>query len=235
MLFCGYNKSLFGTRKIDERTKDIPLEGNLVAATYILTYEKTFSTPSFSKSLPAAYLVRWYNEGRLRFEDGRLVFADMPAPKGKAEKNYYALFTKAAGDDHVIGSRDDVKRAFYSNFKKVPKSDELFAAQKDWFKKRGYIQKEGLIVPTLNDTGAKDARRLISLRNYLKDVKDGKDTILPGDGNMAEYVVYAILFGIDDLFVESVRKVLPKELIEVYNAAIDLAEAGDDGHYEATD
>ncbi|MBO6247580.1 MAG: hypothetical protein J6N54_02070, partial [Bacteroidales bacterium] len=59
--------------------------------------------------------------------------------------------------------------------------------------------------------------------------------LVPGDGNMAEYVVYSILFGIDDLFVESVRKVLPKELIEVYNAAIDLAEAGDDGHYEATD
>lgn len=235
MLFGGYSKSLFGTRKIDERTKDIPLEGNLVAATYILTYEKTFATPDFSKSLPAAYLVRWYNEGKVRFEDGRLVFADMPAPKGKAEKNYYALFTQAAGDDHVIGSRDDVKRAFYFSFNKVPGRDELLAAQMDWFKKRGYIQKEGLIVPTLNDTGAKDARRLISLRNYLQDIKDGKDTITAGDGKVGEYVVYAILFGIDDLFVESVRKVLPKELIEVYNAAIDLAEAGYDGYYEAMD
>ena len=235
MLFGGYSKSLFGTRKIDERTKDIPLEGNLVAATYILTYEKTYANPDFSKSLPAAYLGRWYNEGKVRFEDGRLVFADMPAPKGKAEKNYYDLFTQAAGDDHVIGSRDDVKRAFSSNVKKVPNSGDVFAAQKDWFKRRGYILKEGLIVPTLNDTGAKDARRLISLRNYLKDVKEGRDTLVPGDGNMAEYVVYSILFGFDDLFVESVRKVLPKELIEVYNAAIDLAEAGDDGHYEATD
>ena len=235
MLFGGYSKSLFGTSKTDERTKDIPLEGNVVAATYILTYEKTFATPDFSKSLPAAYLVRWYNEGKVRFEDGRLVFADMPAPKGKAEKNYYALFTQAAGDDHVIGSRDDVKRAFYFSFNKVPGRDELLAAQMDWFKKRGYIQKEGLIVPTLNDTGAKDARRLISLRNYLKDVKEGRDTLVPGDGNMAEYVVYSILFGFDDLFVESVRKVLPKELIEVYYAAIDLAEAGDDGHYEAMD
>ena len=235
MLFGGYSKSLFGTRKIDERTKDIPLEGNLVAATYILTYEKTFATPSFSKSLPAAYLVRWYNEGRLRFEDGKFAFNVKPDPKEKTEKKYLFLFKKAAGEDLVISSVEDVKRAFYSNFTKVPKSDELFAAQKDWFKKRGYIQKEGLIVPTLNDAGAKDARRLISLRNYLKDVKDGKDTILPGDGNMAEYVVYAILFGIDDLFVESVRKVLPKELIEVYNAAIDLAEAGYDGYFEAMD
>ena len=135
----------------------------------------------------------------------------------------------------MISSAEDVKRAFYFNFTKVPNSDELFAAQKDWFKKRGYIQKEGLIVPTLNDTGAKDARRLISLRNYLQDIKDGKDTITAGDGKVGEYVVYAILFGIDDLFVESVRKVLPKELIEVYNAAIDLAEAGYDGHYEAMD
>ena len=235
MLFGGYSKSLFGTRKIDERTKDIPLEGNLVAATYILTYEKTFATPDFSISLPAAYLVRWYNEGRIRFEDGRLVFADMPAPKGKAEKNYYDLFTQAAGDDHVIGSREDVKKSFYFRSTKVPSKDELLSAQINWFKRRGYILKEGLIVPTLNDTGAKDARRLISLRNYLKDVKEGRDTLVPGDGNMAEYVVYAILFGIDDLFVESARKVLPKELIEVYNAAIDLAEAGDDGHYEATD
>lgn len=33
-----------------------------------------------------------------------------------------------------------------------------------------------------------------------------------------------MLFGFDDLFVESVRTVLPKELIEVYDA-----------HYEATD
>ncbi|MBO5634812.1 MAG: hypothetical protein J5907_05295 [Bacteroidales bacterium] len=235
MLFGGYNKSLFGTRKIEERTKDIPLEGDLVAAIYILTYEKTFATPDFSISLPAAYLVRWYNEGKVRFEDGRFVFADMPAPKGKAEKNYYALFTQAAGDDHVIWSREDVKKSFYFRFTKVPNIKELLEAQMDWFKKRGYIQKEGLIVPTLNDTGAKDARRLISLRNYLKDVKEGRDTLVPGDGNMAEYVVYSILFGIDDLFVESVRKVLPKELIEVYNAAIDLAEAGDDGHYEATD
>jgi hypothetical protein len=235
MLFGGYNKSLFGTRKIEERTKDIPLEGNLVAATYILTYEKTFATPDFSKSLPAAYLVRWYNEGKVRFEDGRFVFADMPAPKGKAEKNYYALFTQAAGDDHVIGSREDVKKSFYFSFTKVPNKNELLPAQMDWFKRRGFIQKEGLIVPTLNDTGAKDARRLISLRNYLQDIKDGKDTITAGDGKVGEYVVYAILFGIDDLFVESVRKVLPKELIEVYNAAIDLAEAGYDGYYEAMD
>ena len=127
MLFGGYSKSLFGTRKIDERTKDIPLEGNLVAATYILTYEKTFATPDFSKSLPAAYLVRWYNEGKVRFEDGRLVFADMPAPKGKAEKNYYDLFTQAAGDDHVIGSREDVKKTFYIRFTKVPSKDELLS------------------------------------------------------------------------------------------------------------
>ena len=189
MLFGGYSKSLFGTRKIDERTKDIPLEGNLVAATYILTYEKTFATPDFSKSLPAAYLVRWY----------------------------------------------DVKKSFYFRSTKVPSKDELFSAQINWFKRRGYILKEGLIVPTLNDTGAKDARRLITLRNYLKDVKEGRDTLVPGDGNMAEYVVYSILFGFDDLFVESARKVLPKELIEVYNAAIDLAEAGYDGYFEATD
>lgn len=44
-----------------------------------------------------------------------------------------------------------------------------------------------------------------------------------------------MLFGFDDLFVESVRTVLPKELIEVYDAALVLAEAGYDGHYEATD
>lgn len=235
MLFGGYNKSLFGTRKIDERTKDIPLEGSLVAATYILTYGKAFATPSFSKSLPAAYLVRWYNEGRLRFEDGKFAFNVKPDPKEKTEKKYLFLFKKAAGEDLVISSVEDVKRAFYSNFKKVPNSGDLFAAQKDWFKKRGYIQKEGLIVPTLNDTGAKDARRLISLRNYLQDIKDGKDVLTAGDSQVGEYVVYAILFGFDDLFVESVRTVLPKELIEVYDAALVLAEAGDDGHYEATD
>ena len=29
---------------------------------------------------------------------------------------------------------------------------------------------------------ATDARRLISLRNYLKDVKEGLATLVPGDG-----------------------------------------------------
>ena len=235
MLFGGYNKSLFGTRKIEERSKDIPLEGHLVAATYILTYEKALSTPVFSTSLPAAYILKWYSEGKVILRDGMIAMPDSPAPADKIEKNYYVLFKEAASESEVIEDSNDVFKAFYAHFKIVPNNDTLYKGGRKWFEKHGYIAKQGLIVPTLSDAGAKDARSLIALRNYLKDAKDGLAALETSNCHLAEYVAYAILFAFDDIFVENNKNVLPADLVKVYDNALILAMAGRDGYDDATD
>mgnify|MGYP007069870784 CR=1 FL=1 len=235
MFWGKYNKSIFGTRKIEERTKDIPLEGNLVAATYILTYGEALATPSFDVSLPAALLVKWYSEGKVRLQDGFFAFSETSAPTDKIGKNYYELFCQAAEERRVIEDSHEVFKAFYERFTKVPNKDTLFEEGLGWFKKHGYIAKQGLIAPTLSDAGATDARRLISLRNYLKDVKDGAAVLDTDNGHLAEYVAYAILFAFDDIFVANCGRVLPKDLVTVYENAMELAQTGYNGYYEATD
>ena len=108
-----YAKSIFGGRKIVERSLDIPMEGNLLAASYILDNADFLDTPHLNANLSAAFLFRWYLEGKVKFDDGLLAFTEGPEPQDKFEKGIYRIFRKAAGDDLLIDELDEVKRVFY--------------------------------------------------------------------------------------------------------------------------
>ena len=228
-----YNKSLFRTRKIDERTVDIPLEGSITAATYILTYETTWSTPSFD--FPKIYLLKWFAEGRTELRDGLIAFNDKPAPKDSLEKDDYKIFMNACGEDLVIHEERDVYRAYYEYSLKEHKGDTPLDIQLKWFKKHGYIEKEKLIVPLLTETGAAEARKLISLRNYLQDVAAGTEKITRNNPRLKEYMEYAQLFCFGDKFAEVLEDVLPDDIKEYYEKATILAKAAYNGYRDITD
>ncbi|MBR5661893.1 MAG: hypothetical protein IKW99_10120 [Bacteroidales bacterium] len=228
-----YSKALFEKRVIEERTSEIPLEGNILAAAYILTYSTTFSTPSIDYYM--VYLLKWFADGRTELKDSLIAFTDLPAPKDNDEKAYYMVFRKACQEDQVIHEEDDVKRAFYNNTRQLYSPTALHENGRVWFAKRGYVEKEKVIVPQLNEAGAAEARRVISLRNYLTDIASGQTTIRGDDPHMKEYVAYAYLFEIGQRFIDALYKVLP-EYIQIYTekAGI-LAKAAADGRYDAED
>lgn len=228
-----YNKSLFRTRTIDERTTDIPLEGSITAASYVLTYSTTWSTPSFD--FPKLYLMKWFAEGRTELRDGLIAFTDMAAPKDKFEKDYYKIFMDACGEDRVIHKGRDVFLAFDSYSQKDHKGDSLLDIQMNWFKKHGYIEKEKLVVPLLTETGAAEARKVISLRNYLQDVAAGTEKLTRNNGHLKDYLAYACLFEIGNKFKETLEDVLPDDIKEYYDKAVILAKAAYDGLNDITD
>ena len=61
-----YCKKLFGTRRITQQNQEIPLEGNLFAACYIRTNQPRVLDQHIHHELPAAFLYRWYSEGKLK-------------------------------------------------------------------------------------------------------------------------------------------------------------------------
>ena len=228
-----YRKALFGTGVIEERTREIPLEGNIMAASYILSYSTTFSTPSFDYYM--VYLLKWFAEGITELKDSLIAFTDMPAPKDKSENAYYSVFRKACQEDGIIHEEDDVKKAFYLNHKKLHSHTALHEDGRDWFARRGYVEKDKVIVPQLNEAGAAEARRVISLRNYLEDIASGKTTTRGDDLHMKEFVAYAYLFEIGQRFIDALYKTLPEDIQLYTEKAAILAKAAADGRSDAED
>ena len=61
-----WKKSLFGKTKITGWYRDVPLDGNLLAAYYVLEKGKRFTTRSSSQSLIGALFLRWILDGKVR-------------------------------------------------------------------------------------------------------------------------------------------------------------------------
>lgn len=191
-----YRKQLFGTRRIVKQGTDIPLEGDLLPAYYILNnQERVFPG---SSNLLSVFFVRWIVEGRIQvLEDVPkepypvYLFPEKEEPTDDYEKWEFRELKKAAGTDLML-----------TRYKCYLCGQEEHVAHCDldqeiliWFESHNYIKKRKLFNLVLNPEGAAEARKVVELENYLKALIAGTASVAPDPDKVAYYVQFSILYG----------------------------------------
>ena len=213
-----WNKSLFGKKKIEGWYRDIPLEGNLHAAEYLLVKGKRFSASAPAQNIIGAFFLRWIMNGHLTVQPDpssskrvNLQFNSATVSSDDVEEDLYQMARLAAGDNSLL-EKGEFEKWSTKNYKKLTAwPDRTVARGKSWFHQKGYFVREGVCTPE----GAREACHLIEFENFLKDftISDQRGAV---EVNLwKEYLVYAQLFGIADKVAKQFQKLYPAQFSEL--------------------
>ena len=245
-----YCKKLFGTRRITQQNQEIPLEGDLFAACYIWTNQPRVLDQHIHHELLAAFLYRWYSEGKLKLvrqEPSLDLFNYLSIQKDavildKEENSLYQKFCEASGEDGLL-EVDEVYDWSYRHpgnlygFKPEDKG-------KEWFDDRRMIEPGnpkdklthlGVRIRSLTPAGATKARGLVELQNFLQAQAEDKPCDPVDTNRIDDLLCYGQFFGIADKLAEKWRTYLSEEKIIVVGLCRDLSQAFFDGNNNATD
>lgn len=236
-----YSKKLFGTRRIKRQGQDIPLEGNLFAAAYIRKNQARILDEKVAATLPGAFLLRWVLEGKaeivrqtpLRGETVTFLSLHKEASfRDRAEETLFRKYLEAADEKGLLYV--DVVYQWAYHHPRI----EIYGCDPEkhglaWFEERdmidqkkssGPLTKVGALVPRLTAEGAREARKVVELQNFLQAVIEGKaDAPVPED-RMNELLVYALLFEIDEKMVEAWKERLSEETPDVVKLCKDMGD-----------
>ena len=223
-----WKKKYFGKKKITEWYRDIPLEGNLPAAQFLLSKGRRFSVGAPPQNIIGAYFLRWILNGNVTVQPDpkstkrvNLLFKDAELPGADpVEADLYDWARMAAGENQILekGEFEKWSKKHYEKMTGWPERAE--SAGKSWFRKKGYFAKEG----TCSEEGMKQACHVIEFNNFLKDftINDQREA---GEVKLwKEYLVYAQLFGIADKVAAQFKKLYPAEFEDLArNSGMDPA------------
>ena len=212
----GYKWSarLFGRKKIDGYFRDIPLDGNLFAAEYLLVKGPRFIVNAPAQNIIGALFLRWILNGAVKVEPDpssskriNLSFVADSVSSDDVEEDLYQ-FARAASGSNLLLEKNEFERWSTKNYKKMTAwPDRAVARGKTWFKNKGYFQRDG--VCTLD--GAKEACHVIEFKNFLKDFTISGQREAVEVKLWKEYLVYAQLFGIAEKVAKQFKKLYPSE------------------------
>lgn len=207
-----WKASLFGKKKIDGWYRDIPLEGNLLAAQYLLAKGRRFELSAPASNLIGAFFLRWVMEGKLVVhpdpKSSKRVNLEFKAGEGSADEVENDLFywARAASGDNLLLEKGEFEKWSTKNYKKLTAwPDRAIARGKTWFRNKGYFKTEGVCT----EEGAAQACHLIEFRNFLKDFTLSGERGAPEVGLWKDYLVFAQLFGIADKVAKQFQKLYP--------------------------
>ena len=209
-----WKKSLFGKRKITEWYRDVPLEGNLNAAQYLLTKGKRFGMSNNGQNIIGAFFLRWIMNGALKVQPDpksskrvNLQFMTITVSDDDVEEDLFQMARSAAGDNQLLEKGEFEKWSTKHYQKLTAWPDRSIARGRSWFNKKGYFVKSNVCT----ETGAREACHVIEFWNFLKDftLTDQREA---GEVHLwKEYLVYAQLFGIADKVAKQFKKLYPAE------------------------
>jgi len=214
-----YKKSMFGKTKITEWWRDVPLEGNLFASSYVLDDGLRFpSGQSSSKGLIGAIFLRWILEGKVKVQQDpnnskrvNLDFSQEPDIQDDVERSLYNMARSASGSNLLLESGEFEKWS-EQNFKKMTAWPTRAKAHgKGWLFEKHYFAKGN----NTNEDGAREASHVIEFKNFLNDFTLSKERGAVEVGLWKDYLVFAQLFGIADKVATQFQKLYPKEFEEV--------------------
>ena len=245
-----YCKKLFGTRRITQQNQEIPLEGDLFAACYIRTNQPRVLDQHIHHELLAAFLYRWYSEGKLKLvrqEPSLDLFNYLSIQKDavildKEENSLYQKFCEASGEDGLL-EVDEVYDWSYRH------PGNLYGYNpedigKEWFEDRKMIKpcnpkdkltNLGVRIRSLTQAGATKARGLVKLQNFLQAQAEDKPCDPVDTNRIDDLLCYGQFFGIADKLAEKWSTYLSEEKIIVIGLCRDLSQAFFDGNNNATD
>lgn len=208
-------QKIFGTAdKIKGWTQNIPFDGNLPAAYYIL--KKTHHLKE-DYSIVGAFLFRWMRNGIIvplpmkKDEDTQLSFekkASLDAFGSDVEHQLYQMLREASGSDLIL-QPDEVEKWVTKKYNRATK----WIADVEKYGSQYFVDKGYATLKTKNGTklefklqGKIAARTIIEFRNYLMgDSWSKTDDLSICD----KYLSYAALFGISDKVVKSIQAFYP--------------------------
>jgi uncharacterized membrane protein YgcG len=207
-----WKASLFGKKKIDGWYRDIPLEGNLLAAHYLMAKGKRFEISAPASNLIGAFFLRWVMEGKLVVhpdpKSSKRVNLEFKASEGSTDdvENDLFYWARAASGDNLLLEKGEFEKWSTKNYKKLTAwPDRAIARGKTWFRNKGYFKTEGVCT----EEGATQACHLIEFRNFLKDFTLSGERGAPEVGLWKDYLVFAQLFGIADKVAKQFQKLYP--------------------------
>ena len=207
-----WKTSLFGKKKIEGWYRDIPLEGNLMAAYYLMAKGKRFGVSAPANNLIGALFLRWIMEGKLVVEPDpksekrvNLLFKAENGSEDDVENDLF-LWARAASGSNLLLERNEFEKWSTKNYKKITSwPDRVTARGKTWFRNKGYFKAEGVC----NEEGAAQACHFIEFQNFLKDFTISGERSAPEVGLWKDYLVFAQLFGIADKVAKQFQKLYP--------------------------
>ena len=221
-----YRKSFFGKSKITEWYRDIPVEGNLNAAYYVLEAGKRFVGQGSPENLIGAYFLRWILNGDVQVEPDpnsskrvNLKFINKEGYTGEVEDSLFRMALTASGANEVL-EKNEFENWSKKNYQKVTNwPSRAKSAGKSWFSGKGWL-KPG---DKTTEEGAREASHVIEFKNFLNDFTLSKERGAVEVGLWKDYLVFAQLFGIAEKVAKQFKKLYPAEFQELSrNTGADL-------------
>ena len=222
MLGYKWNKNTFGKTKIEGWYRDVPLEGNLLAAEYVLVKGQRFIATAPAQNIIGALFLRWIMNGDLLVQPDakdykrvNLLLRSEKVSADDVEQDLFDWARSAAGDNLLLEKNEFEKWSKKNAAKMAGWPDRAVARGKTWFHDKGYFVKDGVC----SAQGAEEACHVVEFKNFLSDFtlsdQRGADEVKL----WKEYLVYAQLFGIADKVAAQFKKLYPAEFAMLAQSA----------------
>jgi len=213
-----YRKKLFGTRKIEGWRRDVPLDGNLFAAYYVMDGSRRFylDGEKYSRGLMGAIFLKWMLEGKVSAHRGwskrniKLALRNDVEINDPVEADLYEMCLAAAGRDLILTPREFKRwsRWNYEHIKGWPYRAR--GKGRSYLLRKGYINKK--------DRGTEEGfgplKEVIEFKHFLKDFTILNKRTAPEVHLWNQYLIYAALFGIADKVSKQMKRIYPTEFAE---------------------
>lgn len=217
-----WKASIFGKKKITGWYRDVPLEGNLLAAQYLLAKGKRFEFSAPANNLIGALFLRWIMDGQLEVHPDpnsskrvNLEFKAQSVAEDDVMEDLFQMARAAAGSNNLL-EKNEFEKWSTKNYKKLTAwPDRAIARGKSWFRSKGYFKTDGVCT----EQGAVEACHLIEFQNFLKDFTLSGERGAPEVRLWKDYLVFAQLFGIADKVAKQFQKLYPAAFEELSQQA----------------
>lgn len=207
-----YKKSLFGTQKISDQSREAPLGGNVFANWWVEEHALFLSLRSKKneRNMLTAFILKWILEGKIDvIPDARSkrrvsmgLKLDNPFTD-RTEMNLYEILLAASGNDFILGSREFEQwaRRNYKLFDEYPHRADVRG--KRYLIAKGYIGEDKKAHPASYQSLCKS----IEFKNYLKNFDLSLEQ--PQSKLWKDYLVIGALFGCTDKILKQLQAQLP--------------------------
>ena len=225
------HKGMFGTTKVDGWWRDIPLGGNMDAATAVLAKGWKYDCPYKDKHLIGAYFLKWIQNGLLKvIEDpeGRsdkatlkFLAEEIPYTAEKSETELFDMALKASGSNRILEKSEfnAWAKIHYSTVNSW-KQDVIYRGMA-WFRGQGI--EANLTGPYLGPQGKVEACHLLQFKNYLSDFTLISERQAIEVALWKQYMIYGALFGIADKVDKAFKKLYPKEYAQYIGEGVSFS------------
>lgn len=207
-----YKKSLFGTQKISEKSKEIPLKGNVFANWWVVEHAVflSFRSKKNELNLYSALLIKWILEGKITvIPDARsrkrvsmALKLDEPFTD-RTEMNLYEMLLAAAGNDYILEMREFKRWAkrYYKLIDEYP--NRANTRGKRYLIAKGYMGEDKKAIPDKQPLLC----RAIEFKNYLRSLDLSLEQ--PQPKQWKDFLVIGTLFSYADKMLKQLKAQIP--------------------------